>query len=155
MRIAFSLVQAIIGFALVGAIPTKDCTYAVKEKINAPHGWVLHGQPAPHHTVELKIALPQPNFNELERHLYEVSDPDHHRYGQHLSKEEVEELVAPHPESLATVNTWLGTFGLSEDEFIRSPAKDWISVKVPVSVAEKMMDTVRSCYDFVPYSTSD
>ena len=155
MRIAFSLVQAIIGFALVGAIPTKDCAYAVKEKINAPHGWVLHGQPVPHHTIELKIALPQPNFNELERHLYEVSDPDHHRYGQHLSKEEVEELVAPHPESLATVNTWLGTFGLSEDEFIRSPAKDWISVKVPVSVAEKMMDTVRSCYDFVPYSTSD
>lgn len=143
MRTVFSLVQVFFIFALVGATPTRDCAYAVKEKINAPHGWVLHGQPAPHHTIELQIALPQPNFDELERHLYEVSDPAHHRYGQHLSKEEVEELVTPHPESLAAVNTWLGTFGLSEDEFIRSPAKDWISVKVPVSVAEKMMDTVR------------
>ncbi|KJA29732.1 hypothetical protein HYPSUDRAFT_126973, partial [Hypholoma sublateritium FD-334 SS-4] len=121
--------------------PTKDCAYTVKEKINTPHGWVLHGQPAPHHTIELKVALPQPNFDELERHLYEVSDPDHQRYGQHLSKEEVEQLVAPRPASLDAVNTWLGTFGYSEDEFTRSPAKDWISLKVPVSVAEKMLDT--------------
>lgn len=157
MRITFSLFQVIIGCALVGAIPTKDYAYNVKEKINTPYGWVLHGQPAPHHTIELKVALPQPNFSELERHLYEVSDPDHQRYGQHLSKEEVEKLVAPHPESLAAVNTWLSTFGFSEDEFTRSPAKDWISLKVPVSVVEKMLDTVCLAMDssfIILYSTS-
>jgi tripeptidyl-peptidase-1 len=36
------------------------------------------------------------SFNELERELYEVSDPSHARYGQHLSPEEVNSLVAPH-----------------------------------------------------------
>ena len=142
MRIAFSLVQAIIGFALVGAIPTKDCAYAVKEKINAPHGWVLHGQPAPHHTVELKIALPQPNFNELERHLYEVSDPDHHRYGAHLSKEQVAKFVAPHPASLASVDGWLTSHGINESDLVRSPAKDWISVTLPIRLAERILGAV-------------
>ncbi|KAF8969344.1 subtilisin-like protein [Flammula alnicola] len=125
----------------VGAIPTKDCAYKVKEEISPPRGWVKHSQPAPDHKIVLKIALPQPNFSELERHLYEVSDPDHERYGQHLSKEEVEELVAPHPESLDSVNEWLSSFGFTDDDLVRSAAKDWVTLKVPVSLAEKMLDT--------------
>lgn len=126
----------------MGAVPTKDCAYAVKESIEVPPGWVKHSQPAPNHKIVLKIALPQPNFSELERHLYEVSDPDHERYGQHLSKEEVEELVAPHPESLNTVNEWLSSFGFKDEDLVRSPARDWVTLKVPVSVAEKMLETV-------------
>ncbi|KAF8204660.1 tripeptidyl peptidase A [Pholiota molesta] len=143
MRFAFglSIVSCIFGIALVGAVPTKDCAYAVKESIEVPPGWVKHSQPAPNHKIVLKIALPQPNFSELERHLYEVSDPDHERYGQHLSKEEVEELVAPHPESLSTVNEWLSSFGFRDEDLIRSSARDWVTLKVPVSVAEKMLET--------------
>ncbi len=106
-------------------------------------GWVKYGEPPANHKVALKIALPQPNFNELERHLYEVSDPDHVRYGQHLSKEEVEELVAPHPETLDAVNEWLSSLGFTDEDMVRSPAKDWITITVPLSKAEAMLDTVR------------
>ncbi|KIM46464.1 hypothetical protein M413DRAFT_8304 [Hebeloma cylindrosporum] len=91
--------------------------------------------------IALRIGLPQPNFNQLEKHLYEVSDPDHERYGQHLSKAEVEHLVAPHQESIDSVNEWLFSFGLAEDDLVKSPARDWVTVKVPVSLAEKMLDT--------------
>ena len=52
------------------------------------------------HIIQLHIALPQPRFPELERHLAEISDPFHECYGEHLSKQEVEELVAPHPSSV-------------------------------------------------------
>ncbi|KAL0580736.1 hypothetical protein V5O48_001294 [Marasmius crinis-equi] len=113
----------------------------VKERIFPPRGWVQHARAPPDHKIELRIGLPQPNFNELERHLYEVSDPFHERYGQHLSKQQVEELVAPHPESIDSVTEWLASHGLGESDIARSPAKDWILVTVPVSVAEKLLDT--------------
>lgn len=149
-----SLLRAVVltfclwGPSYVGAIPTKDCAYNVKETIDVPHGWVKHSEAPADHRIVLKIGLPQPNFHVLEKHLYEVSDPDHERYGQHLSKEEVEELIAPHPESLDLVNEWLSGFGITEDELVRSPAKDWITIRVPVSLVEKMLDTVRIYTEF-------
>jgi tripeptidyl-peptidase I len=123
------------------AIPNQ-CAYNVKETVIPPHGWIKHNTPAPDHTIVLRIGLPQPNFNVLEKHLYEVSDPDHERYGAHLSKGEVETLVAPHQESVNLVDEWLQSHGIGENDLVRSPAKDWVTLRIPVSLAEKMLDTV-------------
>ncbi|KAF8165634.1 peptidase S8/S53 domain-containing protein [Crassisporium funariophilum] len=142
-----SLLQVVLlafcfsGLSPVGAATFKDCAYSPKETVSSPRGWVKHSQPAPDHKIVLRIGLPQPNFHVLEKQLYEVSDPDHERYGQHLSKEEVDALVTPHPESIESVNDWLATFGIMEEDIIRSPAKDWVTLKVPVSLVEKMLDT--------------
>ncbi len=58
--------------ALAGAIPSSDYVHKVKESIPQPQGW-SKSKPAPaNHIIELRIALPQSNFAELERHLYEV-----------------------------------------------------------------------------------
>ncbi|TCD70002.1 hypothetical protein EIP91_005252 [Steccherinum ochraceum] len=131
---------ALVAATLSNAAPSKLSALKVKEEIAHPRGWVK-SHPAPADAIiELRIALPQSNFEELERHLYEVSDPFHTRYGQHLSKAEVEALVAPHPESIHVVNEWLASHGLYEHELTRSPAKDWVRVSVPVGLAEKMMD---------------
>lgn len=73
----------------------------------------------------------------------QVSDPDHERYGLHLSKEEVEGLVAPHPDSIKMVDEWLESHGIVGDALSRTPAQDWVIITVPVSLAEKMLDTVR------------
>ncbi|TFK79833.1 tripeptidyl peptidase A [Polyporus arcularius HHB13444] len=132
----------VLAFAAVAvAVPAKDCAHKVKESIPPPRGWTK-ASPAPaDHIIELRIALPQPNFAELEKHLYEVSDPFHDRYGQHLSKEEVESLVAPEDESIHLVNEWLASHGIYEDNLSRSPARDWVLVKVPISQAEEMLKT--------------
>ncbi|EIW61376.1 tripeptidyl peptidase A [Trametes versicolor FP-101664 SS1] len=126
---------------VVVAVPSKDGAHKLKESIPAPRGWTKSAPAPADHIIELRIALPQPNFAELERHLYEVSDPFHDRYGQHLSKEEVESLVTPEPESVHLVNEWLASHGLYEDSLSRSPAKDWVLVKVPVTLAEAMLKT--------------
>lgn len=126
------------------AVPAKAYAPKVKESVAPPRGWVKHGSPAADHNIVLRIGLPQPNFPLLEKHLYEVSDPDHERYGAHLSKEEVERLVAPHQESIDLVNEWLETHGIKENDLVRSPAKDWVTLRIPVRLAEKMLDTVRS-----------
>jgi hypothetical protein len=72
-----------------------------------------------------------PKFPELEQHLWELSDPSHPRYGAHLSKEEADTLMAPHPEALDIVNGWLASHGLVEESLIRSSANDWVTIRVP------------------------
>jgi tripeptidyl-peptidase-1 len=99
--------------------------------------------------LELKIALPQHKFPELEQHLWEVSDPSHPRYGAHLSKEETDALTAPHPETLDIVNEWLASYGLEEESLVRSSANDWVTIRVPVGLAEEMLDTTYHVYKHV------
>lgn len=117
-------------------------THEVKEVFNAPAGWHAVGYPSPAHSINLQIGLHQPNFPVLEQHLLEVSDPDHPRYGEYLTKEEVEELVAPHDEALLLVNAWLEYYGIDESDIVRSSARDWIRVTLSVSLVEEMLDTV-------------
>jgi tripeptidyl-peptidase-1 len=148
IRLAF-VAACVLRTSFAGIIPLDTATYAIKESIEPPRGWIKHSTPSPDSRIVLKIALPQSSFHELEKHLYEVSDPDHERYGQHLSKEEVEQLVAPHPESISAVDAWLSTFGVTEDDFSRSPARDWITLKVPIRLAEKMLDTTFHVWEHV------
>ncbi|EAU84439.1 tripeptidyl peptidase A [Coprinopsis cinerea okayama7 len=115
--------------------------FKVKESIHPPPGWTRLHKPPSDHTISLRIALPQPHFNILEKHLYEVSDPDHPRYGAYLSKEDVEKIIAPHPASLEAVNTWLQKHGFEEVDYERSPANDWVNVNMPVALAERILQT--------------
>ncbi|KAF7335276.1 Tripeptidyl-peptidase sed2 [Mycena sanguinolenta] len=126
---------------LAFALPSKDCEHQVKEEVVPPRGWTIFGPAPSDHFINLRIALPQSNFNLLEQHLYEISDPYHERYGAHLTKEEVEDLVAPHPDSVAAVNEWLSSHGIQEEDISRSSAGDWLAIRVPVWLVEKMLDT--------------
>ena len=77
---------------------------------------------------------------------WQVSDPEHHRYGQHLSISEVSELVAPSEEALGSVRAWLADHGIGEGSLAYSPARDWIMVTLPVSTVERLLDTQYSVY---------
>ncbi|KAJ7167615.1 subtilisin-like protein [Mycena filopes] len=116
-------------------------TLLIKESVATPSGWTRLGRAPPDRSIRLRIALPQQDFSSLEQSLYEISDPDHPRYGAHMTKEEVEKLVAPTPTSLALVNGWLGSHGLQESDLVRSPAKDWVSATIPIHIAEQMLGT--------------
>ncbi|KAG8713475.1 hypothetical protein FRC11_012024, partial [Ceratobasidium sp. 423] len=116
--------------------------HVVKERLaEVPRGWRYHSKVPSGYPLKLRIALPQPNFDVLERELYEVSDPKHTRYGQHLSSEEVNNLVAPHPDTLASIDEWLASYGFEISTLERSPARDWVTVVLPVSKAEEMLGT--------------
>lgn len=117
---------------------------------SSPPEWTHLGSPPDNHSIRLRIGLKQSNIDSLIDHLYQVSDPDHTRYGQHLSKEEVENLVKPAPESVEHVENWLSAHELDiyskECDMERSPAGDWIIINVPVRKAEKMLDTSYGIY---------
>ena len=74
--------------------------------------------------------------------IVSYSDPDHPRYGEHLSKEEVKELVSPHPVSVDTIQRWFIDHGFDKEELIVPPTRDGLKVVVPVSKAEQMLNTV-------------
>ncbi|KAG9317808.1 peptidase S8/S53 domain-containing protein [Chiua virens] len=142
-----SLFALPLAAALVRAGCHRDTPHKIKESIKVPpRGWFRQGPAPSDHLIELKIALPQPHFPILEEHLWEVSNPKHDRYGAYLSKEETEELMAPHPETIDAVSEWLSSHGIEEEHLYRSSAQDWVTIRVPVSLAEAMLDTKYHVY---------
>lgn len=71
MRIRLSWIL-LASSALVAAAPATNCVHKVKETIVPPSAWTKGDAAPPNAIIELRIALPQPNFKELEKHLAEV-----------------------------------------------------------------------------------
>ncbi|TVY58586.1 Tripeptidyl-peptidase SED2 [Lachnellula cervina] len=136
---AFIGAQAVLGTPIRSRTP-----YSIKETHNVPRKWKNLGRAAGNHKLHLQIGLKQEKFDELDLHLYEVSDPNHSRYGNHLSFEDVNELVKPAEETLDLVHEWLLTNGVRELAY--SPAKDWINIYIDVESAEKLLDTEYSVF---------
>ncbi|KAH8652641.1 peptidase S8/S53 domain-containing protein [Tricladium varicosporioides] len=135
---------AITAQVVIGSPIRSRTPYSVKETHFVPRGW-RQSADKPHGLINLNIGLKQGNFEELDRHLYEVSDPNHERYGQHLSMEHVHELIKPSTEALDMVHEWLNDNGI--EGFSYSAAKDWIAVSVPVETAERLLNTKYHVYE--------
>jgi tripeptidyl-peptidase I len=56
----------------VVAAPSTKHALKVKESIVVPRGWTRREEAPRHALLDLRIALPQPNFAVLEKHLYAV-----------------------------------------------------------------------------------
>jgi tripeptidyl-peptidase-1 len=80
----------------------------------------------------------------MERTLMEVSDPGHARYGQHLKRDELKDLIKPREESTAAVLSWLEESGVYAEDIQNDG--EWISFHAPVERAESMMDTSFKVY---------
>ncbi|KAJ6485625.1 peptidase S8/S53 domain-containing protein [Mycena sanguinolenta] len=149
MLLLSTLVVALAGFS--SAKPLSDKRWndvSVKHRwVEIPRGWEFQSTPPEDHLLEMRIGLKQNKLEELVSALYEVSDPTHEKYGQHLSKEEVDALVAPHPDSVEAVESWLQYHGINlADAEFRSAGGEWIVIRVPVAQAERMLDTKYGVY---------
>ncbi|KAJ7756000.1 tripeptidyl peptidase A [Mycena metata] len=127
-----SLLPLFLFAAISSASPTaftpQDKTLLVKESVATPHRWTRLGRAPSDHSIRLRIAILQHDFSGLEKALYEISDPDHHRYGGPYVQGGSREILAPNSTSLAFVDGWLAFVRLSRKRPRRSPAKDWVSV---------------------------
>jgi tripeptidyl-peptidase-1 len=126
--------------------PIQSSHYSVKERHNLPTGWREIGR-ASGAVIDLRIAVKQGRVQDLERQLFEVSDPDHASYGQHLSRQDVIELTKPVENSLDLVHDWLEKSGISHDQLKYSTARDWIKVTLPLDVVEDLLDTQYQVYE--------
>lgn len=65
----------------------------------------------------------------------------------HLTKAEAEALVAPHPDSVEAVDSWLEHHGVAP-EAVRhgTGGGEWVTLRVSVAQAERMLDTKYNVY---------
>ncbi|KAH9168988.1 Pro-kumamolisin, activation domain-containing protein [Lactarius sanguifluus] len=130
---------------------------------SAPANWETLGCPSAGTTIDLYIALNPHRENALVDALYEVSDPKHPRhvhltaaplalapsftYGTHLSKEQVAELVRPHPDTLELVTSWLAHHGVRPSSISTTHGGAWLTVSnVLVSQANQMLGASYQLY---------
>ncbi|CAG9993160.1 unnamed protein product [Clonostachys byssicola] len=133
------LVSALAAHA-ANAAPTHDeRSYQIKETHIVPRKWQKIERAPSSHIIDLQIGVRQGNFEELEKRLNEVSHPDHGNYGKHLTQDDVNELIKPTEDSLKLVLDWLKENDVTPSGY--SAAKDWITVSIPVSSVEKLLNT--------------
>ena len=142
-----------------------------------PANWECLGPPPPNTTIDLFIALKANSENALIEALYEVSSPGHQkrvvfithlavlvltllrlpgRYGAHLSREEVVELVAPHQNTLELVRSWLEHHGVPSSSISPSHGGGWLTIKgVPVSRAEGLLGASYQLYKYTGRNESE
>ncbi len=115
------------------------CASSVFESVpGKPEGWTRLGDASPDQRLKLRIALQQPNEALFERTLYEVSDPSHAKYGQHLSREALADMMAPRAESTVTVRSWLRSAGIADAQVHEDG--EWINLSVTVREASALLE---------------
>ena len=137
-----------------------------------PENWESLGYPPAGTTIDLRISLKPHHENALIDALYEVSSPNHPRhvvspsllcapiysrepllwcrYGAHLSREQVAKLVAPHPDTLELVRSWLKHYGVPSSSFSMTHGGNWLKVTcVPVSQANELLGASYQLYQHV------
>ncbi|KAH9004795.1 subtilisin-like protein [Lactarius hatsudake] len=123
----------------------------IKHSWNAvPENWVSLGQPPSGTTIDLYIALKPHRENALIDALYEVSEPGRPRYRAHLTKEQVADLVAPRPETLELVNSWLEHHGISSSSISMTHGGNTLKLKgVSVTLANTLVGASYQVYRHV------
>ncbi|KAI0294255.1 subtilisin-like protein [Multifurca ochricompacta] len=103
-----------------------------------PSGFVSKGPAPTSQVLKLRLALVQNNIKGLEDALMAVSSPGSPKYRQFLTKEETEAFVAPTPESVDAVTSFLSAHGITATK--GSPAGDWLNIDVTVAQADALFD---------------
>ncbi|KAI9451104.1 subtilisin-like protein [Lactarius psammicola] len=133
-----------------------------------PPDWDTLGHPPVGTTIDLHVALKAHNESALIDTLYKVSDPKSskhvlsntfprtmyshvpllcRRYGAHLSKEQVAQLVAPHPDTLGLINSWLDYHGVPSSSISTTLGGSWLMLTgVPVSQANALLGASYQLY---------
>ncbi|KAH9056382.1 subtilisin-like protein [Lactarius vividus] len=112
-----------------------------------PANWESLGPPPVGTTIDLYIALQPRRDNALIDALYEVSTPGHQKYGAHLSKEQVADLITPRQDTLKLVHAWLEHHGVPSTSISTSHGGGWLTItSVPVSQADELLSTSYQLY---------
>lgn len=88
---------------------------------------------------------------ELEETFWAVSDPKNARYGNHLTRDETAQLLAPADGHIERVTAWLKESGVSASE-ISFPNADMVEVETTAAVAGKLFEA--KFHNFVHAETS-
>ncbi|KAH9009020.1 subtilisin-like protein [Lactarius deliciosus] len=150
-------VLSVLATGLLGGLakplspPWDDMHWHVKHSWNAvSRNWHSLGHPPFGTTIDLYIALKPRRENAVVDALYEVSEPGHPRYRAYLTKEQLADLVAPRPETLELVNSWLEHHGISSSSISMTHGGNTLMLKgVSVTQANTPLGASYQLYRYV------
>ncbi|KAH9021313.1 subtilisin-like protein [Lactarius pseudohatsudake] len=148
--VLFVLTTGLLGGFTKHLSPSWDDMH-IKHSWNAvPKNWESLGRPPSGTTIDLYIALKPQRENAVVDALYEVSEPGHPRYRAYLTKEQVADLVAPRPETLELVNSWLEHHGISSSSISMTHGRNTLILKaVSVTQADTLLGASYQLYRHV------
>lgn len=107
--------QSILYFAaLLGVASATHLT--MEELRHVPEGWHSVGIPDSSRSLQFRVAMTQPKHGLFEQTLLHISTPGHSRYGKHLKREELKDMLRPSADATSAVIDWLETAGIYDIE---------------------------------------
>ena len=126
--------------ALLGAAAARS---TVLESLpHTPEGWKAVGVPEADRPLRFRIAMTQPDEALFEQTLFDISTPQHPRYGQHMKRSELKEILKPTSEASEAVNEWLANAGITQVD----DDGEWIAFVATVGQAEALLSTQFAVY---------
>ncbi|KAH8719176.1 peptidase S8/S53 domain-containing protein [Phaeosphaeriaceae sp. PMI808] len=122
----------------------EDGSEPVEHLRRVPEGWGEIGAPSAEHKMHFRIAVRSADRALLERTLMEISSPSSPRYGKHLKRHELKDIIKPRAEASKAVLSWLEESGVEARDIENNG--EWINFYAPVKRAESMMGTTFRTY---------
>ncbi|KAK2596691.1 hypothetical protein QQS21_006206 [Conoideocrella luteorostrata] len=132
----------LLGYATAALSVAKPVV--VESLARTPRGWTNLGPVDRNQLIRLSIALESHGQEEFEKTLYQISDPTHARYGQHLSRGEASALIQPHQDATAAVRRWLSSANIPDKQV--QDRGHFMDVSVTVGTAERLLSTKYSSF---------
>ncbi|KAF2840230.1 tripeptidyl-peptidase-like protein [Patellaria atrata CBS 101060] len=144
---SYTIVGGLLSLAAIvsGRTSSSDIREPFEALRSTPEGWHKVGTPDPNKRLHFRIGVTQSNLDLFEQTLYDVSTPDHPKYGQHLKSHQIKELLRPSEDATASIKEWLSDSDISAEDI--EDDGDWINFVATVAQAEKMMDTTFNIYE--------
>jgi Pro-kumamolisin, activation domain len=99
---------------------------------------VKYDRVSPEHVHEVMFGIQQRNIDLLTVMLHDISDPDSGNYGQHMTREDIEE-ISSNPESRNLVVRYLEESGATVVS--QSHHGEYVIAQAPISVWEELLNT--------------
>lgn len=103
-----------------------------------PEGFLTKGPASGDLLLSLRFALTQNNMDDLERKLYDISNPSSDGYGKHLTQNELASYVRPKAQTSLLVADWLSSHELTGVPV--SFSGDILEVTLSVRQANKLLN---------------
>jgi len=144
----FGLVASLSLAFCVAAVPSGSPSVVHESRSHVPRGWVPVRRAEPSMILPFRIGLAQPNLENIEAFLMDVSHPDSPNYGKHWTPARVAQTFRPTTEAVDTVRAWLEDSGIELDRVRLSPSGGWLNVNVTIQEAEELLGTEYYTYQF-------
>ncbi|KAH9833454.1 peptidase S8/S53 domain-containing protein [Rhodofomes roseus] len=148
-RLASSFALIFTLSLIASGAPANSRTVVHESRNHVPRGWNAIRRADPGLILPFRIGLAQPNIENIEAYLLDVSHPSSPNYGKHWAPGRIAETFRPSRESIDTVRAWLAEAGgLDAARVNLSAGGGWLQADLTVEEAERLLETEYHVYQF-------